>query len=245
MAYFQFLGTGPSTPILDANGRNRRTRSAALMQHISTYILIDATHDFEEQVDTALSVTAVCITNPSRDAAGGLGNLDRWVDGETPVHVPADLWADLLNRYGPFQNLTHVPTPVGEATPLGDLNVTAFAVGCSTGEDAPPTYGYHFDTGKKRVAYVSDVKHLPEESEPYLHDNDLLIVDGAGWDKDLPTHRGALNHLHAYATWGNAQIVFTNIGRSAPPHTQAAAIVRRMSPRATVAYDRMKLPLGR
>ena len=95
MAYFQFLGTGPSTPITDATGHNYRRRTSALVQHISTYVLIDATHDLEEQVEHALSVTHVVITNATRDAAGGLGNLDKWpavhvfgaIQGQ---YVPAD-----------------------------------------------------------------------------------------------------------------------------------------------------------
>ena len=82
-------------------------------------------------------------------------------------------------------------------------------------------------------------------TEPYFHDNDLLVVDAAGWDRDLPTHRGALNHLHEYVKWGNDQIVFTHVGRSAPPHTEAMSTLRSMSPRAQLAYDYMKLPLGR
>jgi phosphoribosyl 1,2-cyclic phosphodiesterase len=245
MAYFQFLGTGPSTPITDASGRNYRRRSSALMQHIATYILIDVTHDFDEQVERALSITGCVVTNPSRDAAGGLGNLDRWGDAEMSLYAPADLNAVLVERYGPFSKLKHVPLVPHEPFDAGDLTIVAFPVQTTPGDDAPPTYGYRFDNGKRRVCYASDVKIIPEASERWFHDNDLLIVDAAGWDKDLPTHRGALNHLSDYVTWNNEQIVFTDIGRSAPPHTQASAVVRRMSHKADLAYDFMKLPLGR
>ncbi len=95
MAYFQFLGTGPSTPITDASGRNYRRRSAALMHHISTYVLVDATHDFDEQVEYALSVTAVVVTNGSRDAAGGLGKLDKWADQKVKFYAPRPLYAEV------------------------------------------------------------------------------------------------------------------------------------------------------
>lgn len=245
MAYFQFLGTGPSTPITDARGRNYRRRSAAIVQHISTYILIDATHDFEEQVEHALSVTGVVITNPSRDASGGLGNLQRWVDGEVMLYAPHDLYRELERRYGPFTRLRHSPMEPHQEIEAGDLRLLAFPLTTTPGDKAPPNYGYRIDTGKKRICYASDVKHIPPESEPYFQGNDLLVVDAAGWDRDLPTHRGALNHLHEYVKWGNEQIVFTHIGRSAPPHTEAVATLRSMSPRARLAYDFMKLPLGR
>lgn len=245
MAYFQFLGTGPSTPITDAGGRNYRRRSSALMQHIATYVLIDVTHDFDEQVERALSITGCVVTNPSRDAAGGLGNLDRWTEAKVSLFVPDDLAAVLVDRYGPFDNLEHVSLTPHEPLDAGDLQIVAFPVETTPGADAPPTYGYHFDNGKRRICYASDVKVIPPESERWFRDNDLLVVDAAGWDKDLPTHRGALNHLSEYVGWNNERIVFTDIGRSAPPHTQASAIVRRMSQKAELAYDFMKLPLGR
>jgi len=245
MAYFQFLGTGPSTPITDAVGRNQRRRSSALLQHISAYLLLDVTHDFDEQVEHALSVTGALVTNPSRDAAGGLGNLDRWVETETPVYVPTDLWEALVTRYGPFRQLVHAPLVPHAPRDAGDLLVTAFPLETTTGPDAAANYGYHFDTGKKKITYASDVKVIPPESEPYFRGNDLLVVDAAGWDKDLPTHRGALNHLPTYIELGNERVVFTDIGRAAPPHTLAASAVRRVSHRADVAYDFMKVPLGR
>lgn len=245
MAYFQFLGTGPSTPITDAVGRNHRRRSSALIQHISTYLLIDVTHDLDEQVEQALSVTAVAVTNPSRDAAGGLGNLDRWLDSEIPLFVPDDLWAELSKRYGPFKRLEHVALRPCEPHEAGDLTMTAFPVETTAGPDAPPTYGYHFDNGKKKVTYASDVKLIPPESERYFAGNDLLVVDAAGWDKDLPTHRGALNHLAAYIELENEKVLFTDVGRAAPPHTLASSAVRRISHKADVAYDFMKIPLGR
>jgi phosphoribosyl 1,2-cyclic phosphodiesterase len=242
MAFFQILGTGPSTPITNATGRNVRRRTSALMHYISTYLLLDATHDFEEQIEGALSVTAVVLSNLSRDAAGGLANLDRWCKEEVVLYAPQALFDGLNKRYGPFETIRHQAVEAHETVVAGDLKLTPFPV--TTGSDAL-AFGYHMDTGKKRVCYVSDVKTLPEGSEKYLRGNDLLVIDGAGWDKDLPTHRGALNHLPDYADWGNERIIFTHIGRSAPPHAQATAMVRRMNYKADVAFDFMKLPLGR
>jgi phosphoribosyl 1,2-cyclic phosphodiesterase len=245
MAYFQFLGTGPSTPITEGTGRNLRLRSSALLQHISSYILIDATHDFEQQAEHAMSVTACVLTNASRDAAGGLGTLDRWLPAPAQLFATPELWALVAEQYGPFTRLRHVPIEVGRSTPCGDLELAAFALETSGGMDPSPCYGYRFDTGKRKIAYASDLKHIPEASLPYFSGNDLLVVDGAGWDKDLPTHRGALNHLHDYVAWRNERIIFTDIGRSAPPHSQASAQVRKMSHRAEVAFDFLKIPLGR
>ncbi len=245
MAYFQILGTGPSTPITDGTGRNYRRRSSALCQHISTWVLIDATHDFDEQIEHALSVTAVVVTNGSRDAAGGLGNLDKWLETKTPFYAPDDLWEEINPRYGPFQKLEHKRLVPNKAITVGDLTLTAFKVETTAGAAASPTYGYRFDNGKKKVCYASDVKQIPAESLPFFKDNDLLVIDAAGWDKDLPTHRGALNHLSTYIEWNNQHVVFTHIGRAAPPHTLAASAIKRMSHKADLAYDYMKIPLGR
>lgn len=245
MAYFQFLGTGPSTPITDATGRNYRRRTSALVQHISTWILIDATHDLDEQIEQALSVTGVVLTNASRDAAGGLGNLDKWLEAKTPLYAPEPLWRELVTRYGPFQKITHQKIQIGKTFAATDLQIVCFPVETTAGGAGNATYGYRFDNGKKKVCYASDVKQIPPESEAWFKGNDLLVIDAAGWDKDLPTHRGALNHLPTYIGWGNDQIVFTHIGRAAPPHTLAVAAVKKMSHRADVAYDFMKVPLGR
>lgn len=241
MAYFQILGTGPSTPITDATGRNYRRRTSALMHNISSYLLLDVTHDFDEQIEVALSVTDVVLTNVSRDAAGGLGNLDKWADEDITLHAPKAFFKELNERYGPFERLKHNVVKPGETVKSGDLMITPFRVE-TTGAD---TFGYKLDTGKKQVCYLSDVKGIPEESEQYLRDNDILVIDAAGWDKDLPTHRGALNHLEAYGSLGNERIVFTHIGRSAPPHSEASTIVKRMNYTAEVGFDFMKIPLGR
>ena len=90
-------------------------------------------------------------------------------------------------------------------------------------------YGYHFDTGKRKVTYASDFKDIPEQSERFFRGNDLLIVDAAGWDKDLPTHRGALNHLPEYIAGDNERVVFTHLGRSAPPHSLAENTIKQLA----------------
>ena len=245
MAYFQFLGTGPSTPITDATGRNYRRRSSGLMQHIATYALIDVTHDFEEQVDRALTVTAAMVTNGSRDAAGGLTTLDRWTEHPVDLLVTAELWAELEERYGPFEKLRHEPLKVGAPREVGDLHLTAFELPSGASDSGRANYGYHFDTGKRKVTYASDFKDIPEQSERFFRGNDLLIVDAAGWDKDLPTHRGALNHLPEYIAGDNERVVFTHLGRSAPPHSLAENTIKQLASSAAVAYDFMKIPLGR
>ena len=215
------------------------------MQNISSYILIDATHDFEDQAGIALSVTAVVLTSASRDAAGGLGALDRWADLPIELLAPQSLFDELTERYGTFENLRHVPIEPLQPHKAGDIQVTAFRVQAGSGEDGRETYGYRFETGKRTVTYISDFKDLPDESEAFLTNNEILVVDGGGWDRDLPTHRGVLNHLPTYAEGDNAMVLFTGIGRSAPPHAQASAAVKRVCFRADVAYDFMKIPLGR
>ena len=245
MAYFQILGTGPSTPITDATGRNYRRRTSALMQHIATYALIDVTHDFEEQVDRALTVTAVMVTNGSRDAAGGLSTLDDWTEHRLSFYATDELWEELTRRYGPFKKLDHVTVAEGKAIAVGDLHLTVFELSARDAEGSRLNYGYHFDTGKRKITYASDFKTIPAKSERFFCGNDLLIVDGAGWDKDLPTHRGALNHLPEYVSGENERIIFTHLGRSAPPHSMAEHLVRQQASTAAVAYDFMKVPLGR
>ena len=79
----------------------------------------------------------------------------------------------------------------------------------------------------------------------YLRDNDVLVIDAAGWDKDLPTHPPPHNHHQTNGTLRKTRIVFTHMGRSAPPHSEANAMVKRMNYTAEVGFDFMKIPLGR
>jgi len=243
MAYFHILGTGPSTPITEGTGRNLRRRSSALLNNIASYVMIDATHDFAEQAAVALSVTDLVLTSASRDAAGGIGALDRWADRTINLAAPKELWAEVKKKHGPFAHIEHVRLDPYKALEIGDVKITAFPL--SDGSDERASYGYRFETGRKCVTYASDFKRIPSASQAYFEDNDLLVVDGAGWDKDLPTHRGVLNHLTEYVSGRNEILLFTNIGRSAPPHATASAAVRRVYHRADVAYDFMKVPLGR
>ena len=164
------------------------------------------------------------------------------------MNITFDLFIQSLCRYLiQFRQVTieHDLLTPGKPAKAGDLHVTCFPTPTGTGKTARPNYAYHFDTGKKRVTYASDLKTLPEKWTGYFQDNDLLVVDGAGWDKDLPNHRGALNHLQDYVAANNARIVFTDIGRAAPPHTQANEAVQQFYAGAEVAFDFMKIPLGR
>ena len=160
MAYFQILGTGPSTPITEATGRNLRRRSSAIMNNIASYVLIDATHDFEEQAAIALTVTDVVLTSASRDAAGGLGTLDKWSDRPISLLAPKPLWAELKKKYGPFTNITHANLKPHKAVETGDVTITAFPLSDGTVDGA--SYGYRFETKRKCVTYASDFKVIPE-----------------------------------------------------------------------------------
>lgn len=241
MAYFQFLGSGPLAATPEGTGRNFRRPASAILHHISTYLLFDTTVCATEQADQALSVTHIVFTGFARDHTRGLADLDAWLEAPVVVLAPPGQ-LDGLKRLGPFRRLQFEPLELNSPTTVSDITVTAFSLGI-TGPNA--VLGYHIDTGKKRITYAPAFAALPDDVTPHFSTNDLLIVDGGGWDKDTAQHVGALNQLPGWLEKANEAVVFTGITSSAPPHTLAVSSVRRISHRADIGYDFMKFPLGR
>jgi metal-dependent hydrolase (beta-lactamase superfamily II) len=96
-----FLGTGAAggTP---GRGRSARRESSLLVQDSATRLLIDATHDFENQAARLDRIDAVLLTHGHRDASGGLPALRSWSRrrhaGPLPVLAHPDTIATLEAR---------------------------------------------------------------------------------------------------------------------------------------------------
>jgi|GEM_PF-1302398 len=246
MAYFQLLGTGPIDASATGIGRNRRRPASAALHHISTYLLFDSSSEVLEQVEQALSVTHVALTGLSKSRTGSLAALDAWLEHSTPLYVVGAPTAELARRAAGFSHL--VLTQIEPLVPqiVSDITLTAFPlIGPNGATPKDGLFGYHVDTGKKRITHAPAFVSVPPESLAFFSSLDLLVVDGGGWDKDTKDHAGALPHLTTWLANENAAVIFTGLSEDAPPHTLAVSQVRRASHRADVAFDFMKFPLGR
>ncbi len=255
MAYFQLLGTGAAPePDPAAEGRNRRLPASALAHHIGTWLLLDVTPAIAEQAELALSVTHVALTDPRPEVVlPHLKALDAWLDAPATLLLAKGTASPFSSAARSFRQLTTVLLSPETPTVVGDLTVTALALDAGA---SPGRWAFALDTGKKRVLYAPGLFEVPERVSAWFTGNDLLVVDGYGWDADvspgtaadgadLRGHAGVLNRLVSWLDLRNASVLFTNLGPRTPPHAQASTAVRRSSHRADVGFDQQKIPLGR
>jgi hypothetical protein len=245
MAYFQFLGTGPVDAPAQGTGRNQRRPASALLHHISTYLLFDATTSVVEQAEQALSITHIALTGLQRSRYAGLTELDAWLESPAILYAPGAPPADLGRRAGGLRHIELQPLPLLVPTVVSDVTLTPFPLREGAAKAADALVGFHIDTGKKKITYAPSFGEIPPESAAFFDANDLLVVDGRGFARDTPSHVGALPRIADWLSRGNEAVVFTDLDADCPPHTQAQAQVRRGSHRADLAFDFMKAPLGR
>jgi phosphoribosyl 1,2-cyclic phosphodiesterase len=183
--------------------------------------------------------SVIALTHRHRDAAGGLLGLARFPSFSPTLWVPPKerkYFVRLSMRGWDVRNWKAHKLFLRQP-----LKVLAFPV-IHVPRSTFSTWGFRIQADGKTVTYASDFKSIPPASRKYFQKNDLLIVDGAGWQHDLATHRGILNHARAYAAQ-NKRVLFTQIGRLVPPHNQANRILQKICPRAALAYDGLRIKL--
>ena len=85
--------------------------------------------------------------------------------------------------------------------------------------------------------YASDVAYLTPELEHFCAGATVLILDGAMWRRRLFSHLTIEQALPQVCSWTVDSIMLTQIGRSAPPHSQLQREVAGLCPKARAAYD--------
>lgn len=214
MATLTLLGTGTSTgvPILlcdcaictSSDPRDRRLRSSALLETNGATILIDTSPDLREQMlKTRTSrIDAVVYTHAHADHTSGLDELRRFniVQEEwIPVWATPETARELRQRFGyAFER----SFPFFGAKP--DLALHEFEVNVPlevAGETLLPVPINHgrlpivgFRYGK--MAYITDVKTIPEASVPMLQDLDVLVLTALR-QKEHPAHMNLSEALAA------------------------------------------------
>jgi phosphoribosyl 1,2-cyclic phosphate phosphodiesterase len=190
----EFLGTGTSTgvPVIgcdcevchSGDPRDTRLRTSALIRADDVTLLIDTSPDFRYQMlrSGVRRIDALLYTHMHADHTAGIDDMRRfnalqqeWI----PAYAPANAARDLRQRYGyAFED----NFPVLGMKPDLDLHVidgvAPFDVKGVTIQPIPinhgtlPIVGYRVGS----VAYLTDVKTIPDESLPYLQDLDVLVL---------------------------------------------------------------------
>jgi phosphoribosyl 1,2-cyclic phosphate phosphodiesterase len=188
----EFLGTGTSTgvPVIgcdcprctSTDPRDRRLRSSVVIRQDDVTLLIDTTPDLREQALQAKlrQIDAVLYTHPHADHTAGLDELRSfnaiqnehipiWATPETAEELQARFayaFANTFPRYGlkPDLALNLIDGP--------------FAVNGVAVTPIPIMHGWMPIIGFRvgGIAYLTDLKTIPDESRALLEDVDILVI---------------------------------------------------------------------
>lgn len=228
------------------NPRNKRSRASVVVRAGELTVLVDTGPDLRMQAlrEDLRVVDAVLYTHAHMDHVVGFDDLRAfcWRRSEPlPLHATAACMADLKRMFGwAFSPENQYPGYVKPAATviagpfhIGDLEITPLAVVHSSIE----TIGYRFDYPRaKSVAYLPDVKHIPERTMESLKDIDILIVDALRPGAH-PTHFSVNEALLVAQECGARETWLTHLGHE-NDHDELGA---RLPANVKVAWDGLRI----
>lgn len=172
------------------NPKNRRRRVSILVEEQNARILVDTSPDLREQLlDAEVNrLDAVLYTHDHADHTHGIDDLRGIFHS---MRRPINCYADeatantLKRRFGyVFEGFEEYPA-------IAKLHLIdgPITVGPLTAQPFRQVHGSITSLGYRfgNMAYSTDLNDIPAESEPYLRDLDLWIVDALRYDPH-PTH---------------------------------------------------------
>ena len=220
------------------NPRDRRLRCSAMVETDRTRIVIDCGPDFREQMlrQEFRKIDAILITHTHYDHVGGIddvrpfcefGNIDIYSDEKSerslrramPYCFADNLYPGVpkisLNRISPHERLH-----------INELEIVPFTVM----HDKLPILGYKIG----RLAYITDMKTIPEEEISLLQDIDCLVVNALRFDKEHHSHMLVDEALSFAKRTSARQVFFTHMCHDIGLHDE----VNKILPDGTrLAYD--------
>lgn len=198
----RFLGTGTSAgvPILGCkckvctsnDPRDKRFRTAALLETKNSRILIDAGPDARMQLMPLdfYPLDAILLTHVHYDHVGGLDDLRGFcVFGD--LHVYADeITSEGIRRTMPycFTEKLYPGVPLvklhtihpHDSIHVNDVEIIPFQVM----HGKLPILGYRIG----KLAYITDMKTIQDSEMPYLEGVETLVVNALRWEKPHHSH---------------------------------------------------------
>ena len=234
--------------------RDHRFRTSALVEHAGTSILLDCGPDFREQM-LALPhfphIDAIFITHEHFDHVGGIDDIRPGIlFGDITIYAEQLVASHLMQRIPycftpperrypgvPAISLSHIvphePVVIGAltVTPIrvmhGRLPIVGFRI-----EAAPGSNGA--DNGTfSTLAYITDMKSMPDTEWPYLDNVDVLIVNALHY-RFHPTHQTVDDAIRFARRVGASQTYFIHMSHFVLPHAEADPL---LPPNIHFAYD--------
>jgi phosphoribosyl 1,2-cyclic phosphate phosphodiesterase len=249
----EFLGTGTSSGVpaigcdcavcQSSDVRDQRLRASVLFRVGDTTILIDTSPDLRQQALRSgfRHLDAVLFTHAHADHTAGLDEL-RAFNGMQQEHIPiwateatgaelqtrfAYAFANAFPRYGVAPDLTlnviDGPFDVGpvRVTPLPILHGWLPILGFRIGD----------------VAYMTDLKTIPDETRPLLEDLDVLVITALSQGSH-PAHLTLAEALGEVASIGAQRTYLTHIAHGLGLYEQVAPTLPQ---NVFLALDGMKI----
>lgn len=197
-----FLGTGTSVGVptigcsckvcKSHDPRDRRTRCSAMVETEQTRIVIDCGPDFRGQMlrQEFRKIDAVLVTHSHYDHVGGMDDLRPFCQfGDINVYSDS-ISEKSLRSMMPYCFVEH-PYPgvpkisLHEIHPHQELKINELTVvPLQVMHDKLPILGYKIG----RLAYITDMKTIPEGEIDYLQDIDYLVVNALRFTKPHHSH---------------------------------------------------------
>lgn len=247
-----FLGTGTSFGVpqigcdcavcRSSDPRDRRTRSGALLQSDGASILLDTPPELRLQLIAGgfTSIDAVVYTHEHADHVNGIDDLrifsvrrrsalPIYGPPETLEHIRASfnyIFDDAVTAYEGTSkpNLELHPIEPGRAVRVAGIEMLPLAFK----HGHLRVYGYRFG----RLAYLTDVKAIPEAERAQLHGLDVLVINALWW-RPHPTHLSIGEAIDAARELGARRTYLTHLTHETGHVALAAQLPSGIMP----AYD--------
>jgi len=241
------LGSGTSTGVPEigctcpvctsADVRDNRLRTSALFETETERILLDCGPDFRAQMlkREFKKIDGVLITHEHYDHVGGLDDLRPFCRfGEVPLYAE-DYTAERLMRRMPYCFDEHKYPGVPQVSlkvirPDHSFYINrAKIVPVRVMHGPLPILGYRIN----EVAYITDMKTIPEEEFPLLEKVECLIVNALRLEPHW-THQNLDEALAFAAKVGARETYFIHMSHQMGQH---ADVEKKLPPHIHLTYD--------
>lgn len=254
MMKITILGSGTSTGVpqigcrcavcTSADPRDRRLRASAMIEVDGVRILMDCGPDFREQMlryDDFRPIDAVLLTHEHYDHVGGVDDLRPYCAfGDIPLYGDNLTVNDIRTRIpycfrpNPYPGIPRITVDEVEPhVPLYIKGVEVIPIRVMHGR--LPILGYRIG----RMAYITDLKTLPDEEWAYLQGLDCLIVNALRHEAH-DTHQSLDDALRMASRIGAKQTWFIHMSHQIGLH---AEVEKALPPHIHLAYDGVKIEI--